>query len=102
VEKCPKLLQTTALGDDRRDVAGVVRGGVEPPTHGFSVREETGCFPGNTAFSANPGANAVAVETKPAHISPDLQAVIDRWSNLPDAIKAGILAMVAAASQAAR
>jgi hypothetical protein len=47
-------------------------------------------------------ADPVAVETKTSHISPDLQAVIDQWSNLPDAIKAGILAMVAAASQAAR
>jgi hypothetical protein len=33
----PKLLQSNALGDNRRDGAGVVRGGVEPPTHGFSV-----------------------------------------------------------------
>ena len=78
----------------------MVRGGVEPPTHGFSVREETGCFPGNTAFSANPGANAVAVETKPAHIAPDLQAIIDAWPTLPEAIRAGILAMIRAAGSA--
>jgi hypothetical protein len=37
-----------------------------------------------------------------AEIAPDLQALIDAWPALPDAIKAGILAMVAAASRAAR
>ena len=47
-------------------------------------------------------ADMVAVKTKTLHFAPDLQAVIDVWPDLPDAIKAGILAMVAAASQAAR
>ncbi len=37
----PKLLQSNALGDKRRDGAEVVRGGIEPPTHGFSVRCST-------------------------------------------------------------
>jgi len=76
----------------------VVRGGIEPPTHGFSVCEETGYFPGNTAVSANPGANAVALESKPAHFDPDLQAIIDAWPTLPEAIRTGILAMMRAAA----
>ena len=33
--------------------------------------------------------------------SPDLAAVIDAWDRLPEAIRAGILAMVKAASSAA-
>ena len=78
----------------------MVRGGVEPPTHGFSVSEETSDFPGNTAVFANPGANAVALETKPAHIAPDLQVIIDAWPTLPEAIQAGILAMIRAAGNA--
>ncbi len=44
------------------------------------------------------GANAVAAETKVERLSPDLQALIDAWPTLPDAIKAGILAMVNAAA----
>jgi hypothetical protein len=94
----PKLLQINALGDNRRDGAAVVRGGVEPPTHGFSVSEETSYFPGKTAFSANPGANAVALETQPAHIAPDLQTIIDAWPTLPEAIRTGILAMIRASA----
>ena len=43
------------------------------------------------------GADAGAVETKTAHDDPDLQAIIDAWPALPDAIKAGIVAMVTAA-----
>ncbi len=42
------------------------------------------------------GANAGAVETKREQFSPDLQALIDAWPDLPEAIRAGILAMVQA------
>ena|GEM_PF-4807332 len=37
----PNVLEMNTLGDTRRDVAEVVRGGVEPPTLGFSVRCST-------------------------------------------------------------
>ena len=40
------------------------------------------------------GANAGAVETKTAHIDADLQAVVDAWPALTEAVKADILAMV--------
>ena len=46
---------------------------------------------------ADAGADAGAVETKREHLAPDLQALIDAWPALPEAIKAGILAMVKAA-----
>jgi hypothetical protein len=52
---------------------------------------------GKTGISADAGADAGAVETKREQFSPDLQALIDAWPALPDAIKAGILAMVKAA-----
>jgi hypothetical protein len=64
---------------------------------GFSVREQTPENTGKTGISADAGANAGAVETKTAHIGPDLQGIIDAWPALPDAIKAGILAMIRAA-----
>ena len=44
---------------------------------------------------AAPGAAAVHEN---APIDPDLQAVIKRWPDLPDAVKAGIAAMVNAQS----
>jgi len=37
------------------------------------------------------------IGSAPAEISQDLQRIIDAWPALPDAIKAGILAMVKAA-----
>jgi hypothetical protein len=35
-----------------------------------------------------------AVEPENAPIPPDLQAIIERWEDLPDAVKAGIVAIV--------
>ena len=40
---------------------------------------------------AAPGA-AIIADSPP--IDPDLQTIIERWSNLPDALKVGIVAMV--------
>jgi hypothetical protein len=37
-----------------------------------------------------------ALETKNAHIAPELQAVMDAWPSLPDATKAEVVAMVEA------
>jgi hypothetical protein len=37
-----------------------------------------------------------AVELEGAPINSDLQAIIDQWSELPEAVKAGIVAMVRA------
>jgi hypothetical protein len=68
------------------------------PTHGFSVREQTPENIGKTAFSDAMGADAGAVETKIGRFPPDLQALIDAWPALPEARKAGILAMVKAAA----
>jgi len=52
---------------------------------------------GKSGISADAGADAGAVETKTGRFSPDLQALIDAWPALPDAIRAGIVAMVKAA-----
>ena len=91
------MLPEDTHGDKRPNAAAVVRGGVEPPTLGFSVTEQTAKSSGDTTISASAGANAGAVETKTAHDDPDLQAIIDAWPALPEAIKAGIVAMVQAA-----
>jgi len=76
----------------------VVGARIELATHGFSVRADTPENTGKTSVSSEAGADAGAVETKLAQFSPDLQSLIDAWPTLPEAIKAGILAMVRAAS----
>ena len=52
---------------------------------------------GERHISEGTGADAGAVETKNAHDDADLQAIMDAWPDLPEAIKAGIMAMVTAA-----
>ena len=42
----------------------------------------------------NRAAPGAAGETQNAPIDADLRAIIERWSELPDAVKAGIVAMV--------
>jgi len=45
------------------------------------------------------GAESGAVSPISGPIDPDLQRVIDAWPNLPEAVKAGILAMVKASGK---
>ena len=52
------------------------------------------------AVSEIGGAESGAVAAETSSIDPDLQAVIEAWPMLPEAIKAGILAMARAASVA--
>ena len=90
---CRKVLVLNTLGNNRRDVSKAGPLGFEPrltdPESGnpCEIPEENGAF-------CKMGAFAVAVETKVCSHAPDLQTVIDAWDALPDAIRAGILAMV--------
>ena len=54
---------------------------------------------GKPDISETCGANAGAVETKTTQIPSDLQALIDAWPALPNAMRAGIVAMVKAAAK---
>ncbi len=49
---------------------------------------------GNNAVSQNSAAAGAAVETENDPIDADLRLIIERWEFLPEAVKAGILAMV--------
>ena len=53
--------------------------------------------PEKNAHSENRAAAGAAVEPDNAPIDADLQAIIERWADLPEAVKAGIVAMVRAA-----
>ena len=47
--------------------------------------------------SPNPGAAKSGADTTPP--DPDLQSIIEHWPNLPDAVKAAVLALVRTASK---
>ena len=66
--------------------------GLEPRTNIAQVETDRSV----TATSENPLAHTLARETQ---IDPDLGRLIDAWRKLPEAIRAGILAMVAAAQK---
>ena len=63
---------------------------------------KTANLPQETQGEKGVSDDAGAVETKTMHFEPDLQAVIDRWQDLPEAIKTGILAMVRTAETGAK
>ena len=61
----------------------------------MSLRE-TPVNPEENAHSPEGAAPGAAVGAENSPIDPDLQSIIERWTKLPDAIKAGMLAMVQA------
>jgi len=54
-------------------------------------------IPEENAHSENCAAAGAAVGSENTPIDPDLAAVVDAWPKLPEAIRAGILAMIRAA-----
>ena len=57
--------------------------------------------PEENAHSEHCAAAGAAVDSENVQIAPDLQAIVERWADLPDAVKAGIVAMVQAATKSA-
>ncbi|OHB70149.1 MAG: hypothetical protein A2V70_14805 [Planctomycetes bacterium RBG_13_63_9] len=60
---------------------------------GFELPSKTS---GNQGFTNESGAECGALGAREAPLDPKLAAVIDAWSTLPEAIRAGILAMIRA------
>lgn len=56
-------------------------------------------IPEENAHSGKRAAAGAAVDSRNAPIDADLQAIIERWAELPDTVKAGILAMVRAVGE---
>ena len=53
--------------------------------------------PEKNVHSENRAAAGAAVDSENGPIDADLRAIIERWAELPNAVKAGIVAMVRAA-----
>ena len=51
-------------------------------------------YAGDSGTLSDCAAAGAAVDPENAPIDPDLQAIIERWADLPDAVKGGIVAMV--------
>jgi hypothetical protein len=62
--------------------------GIEPTPHSRK----------NSTISPSGGAETGAPATESPLFAPDLMTVVDAWPTLPEAIRAGILAMVRAAA----
>ena len=75
------------------------KAGVEPATHGFSVREiETLNTPKQNTYDFCHTAAAIN-DAKIAHENQELQAVIDRWPTLPEHTRKAIIELVGASGQ---
>ena len=95
------------------------RGGLEPPTHGFSVRCSTNVNPDGTSTYDTPGdclpsglpdspsdstpadapcGGSDAPDAPPGAVAtdPDLAAIAGAWPTLPEAVRARIVGMVEA------
>ena len=55
--------------------------------------------PEENTHSLEGAARGAAVGAENAPIDPDLQAIINRWSDLPEAVKASILSMAKESSR---
>ena len=70
------------------------RGGVEPPTHGFSVRCDNGITSAQDSTSESSQKNLSLYLALLVQKHPDLALIAEAWPNLPEHIRAAIKALV--------
>jgi len=103
-ERSPRARRTTRQNGGYKNGTLVDRGGVEPPTHGFSVRPLDDASPdsenklGDGSSSACTPActdarHSVASAAQP---DPDVARIVAAWPSLPEPIKRAMLALVGA------
>ena len=77
----------------------VVRAGIEPATHGFSVRKPDCVTQDRVAFTPTDSGHVASSVALSPETDPELAQVCAAWDKLPEAIRAGILAMVKATTE---
>jgi hypothetical protein len=77
-----------------RRIAKVAEEGLEPPHADFDSTGECPNPRGKNAHSEDRAAAGAAVGSEIDPIDADLQVIVERWAELFDAVKAGIVAMV--------
>ena len=72
-------------------------GGVYKQTVGDTGLEHSTESSGGNGHGTQSAAESAALDATEAPLGSDLRAVVSAWPNLPNAIRAGILAMIGAA-----
>ena len=68
--------------------------GLEPPTPYGAPVLQTDAERAKSREKQHVSSSCQQIASSTEYFDPDLQAVIERWPGLPDAVKAGIVAMV--------
>ena len=98
-KKTPKTLRIADLGDGvRRDATNRESsgGGTRTPDTRIMIPRVSAKNAVENVHSETCAAAGAAVDSEHVTIDADLKAIVDRWANLPDEFKAGIVAMVRA------
>ena len=96
-EEPHKPLQIASQDDVMREDASADAssgGGIRTPDTRIMIPLSSDLNPGKQEDSDAGAAHGAAVDHAGAQLDPDLQNVIEKWAELPEAIRAGILAMV--------
>ena len=66
---------------------------------GFENRDDKATTPTNKELTENPESVSASCSAFSAPDDPELRSIVDHWHDLPDAIRAGIVAMVKASEK---
>jgi hypothetical protein len=93
----PRGLTRMVVNQAHRQLCQARPAGFEPATFGFEVRDDDAAKSKSRKALRRCDVNvAHQVPTDTCKTDPDLAAIVAGWPKLPEAIKAGILAMVKA------
>ena len=76
--------------------------GLEPSTYGLKVRSRDDASRVKSSTSDNPESVLASCLALLKTKFPDLALLVERWNALPDAVRAGIVAMVKASGEGTR
>ena len=74
--------------------SGVATNPSQPPPRGFEPLSQSSQGAENATLTNTDGSDLAFCLARLVQQDPELRAVIDAWAELPDAVRAGIVAMV--------